>query len=185
MSLILIADDNPHARRLADQILRPEGYLIAIAGARESLPDAAAQQPAIVLADAGADAAAAVETCRRIRATAGLEQVPLLLTASPRPGVDRRALLEAGASRVLDKPLDAATLLAAVREFAAAGPRPDLEGAVPEDPLAERARRTPRPRPSEIGRDDVRAAVRAALETALPALTEAITDRILLRLRTR
>ncbi|MCG8650744.1 MAG: response regulator, partial [Pirellulales bacterium] len=69
MSLILIADDNPHAHRMGRQILSQEGYDVAtVSNGDEALHYLEEHTPALVMVDTRMPGPSGFEVCRRIKA---------------------------------------------------------------------------------------------------------------------
>lgn len=116
MSKILIVDDNASARETLFAMLESENYEIEQAkDGFHTLQILQYNKPDLILLDVMMPGMDGFETCRRIRATPELAEVPiLLLTALD----DRASLLqgiEAGADDFLTKPIDRYELIARVR----------------------------------------------------------------------
>ena len=116
MSLILIADDNPHAHRMGRQILSQEGYEVATtSNGDETLQYLAENQPDLVLADTRMPGPSGFEVCRRIKRHPKLNHVKVVLLAGPLEPFDPAQAEAAGSDGVLHKPLDAYSLIDTVK----------------------------------------------------------------------
>lgn len=119
MSLILIADDNPHAHRMGRQILSQEGYDVAtVSNGDEALQYLEEHRPALVMVDTRMPGPSGFEVCRRIKADSQLEGVKVVLLAGPLEPFDSSEAEAAGSDGVLHKPLDAYTLIDTVKSLA-------------------------------------------------------------------
>lgn len=119
---VLVVDDNPVNRRLATILLERAGHAVASAAAGEEALDKLGREPFdVVLMDVQMPGMDGLEATRRIRALADPTRasVPILaVTAGAGPGDDARCLA-AGMNAHLMKPIDGASLIAAVERLAA------------------------------------------------------------------
>jgi CheY-like chemotaxis protein len=115
---ILLVEDNPHNRRLAQFLLQAHGYVIyeATTG-EEALALARAHQPALILMDLqlpGMDGYAVTRCLKEDAATAAITVVAL--TAYAMPG-DRDKALAAGCDGYIPKPIDTKEFPTAVQRY--------------------------------------------------------------------
>jgi PAS domain S-box-containing protein len=116
VSTILIADDDPYARRMLQSLLEAEGHsLLQVSRGDEALARAVEQLPDLILLDVMMPALDGFEVCRQIREHAQLREVPILLITSLNDRESRVRGLSFGADGFITKPFDSAELLAQVR----------------------------------------------------------------------
>ena len=184
MSLVLLADDSPHAQRMGERILREEGFEVVTATDGETalvrLRDA---DPDVVLADAFLPVRSGLELCRFIKASPGYQRTRIVVTAGMLEQFNEDEARSAGCDAVLRKPFEASAVLAVIRTLvgASAGQRASrpvpAPMPAPSTPPAA-ARRTPAP----VDPARVRAAVTVALDASMPKLIDEITERVLIAL---
>jgi two-component system KDP operon response regulator KdpE len=112
-AVILVVEDEPHARALLLVTLKHEGYLCL----HESTGFAAiatvrARQPAVVLLDLGLPDLDGVEVTRRIRAESA---VPIIVVSARGKDEQKVLALDSGANDYLTKPYSTAELFARIR----------------------------------------------------------------------
>ncbi len=118
MSLILIADDNPHAHRMGRQILNQEGYEVATTSdGDETLQYLTEHHPDLVLADTRMPGPSGFEVCRRIKRHPKLSNIKVVLLAGPLEPFDPAQAESVGSDGVLHKPLDAYSLIDTVKSL--------------------------------------------------------------------
>ncbi|NTU78106.1 MAG: response regulator [Chloroflexales bacterium] len=112
---ILLADDNEATIAAIADYLRAKGYeLIVARTGHEAVMQAQEARPDVILMDIQMPGMDGLEAIERVRAEAGLGQVPILaITALAMPG-DRERCLAAGADEYLPKPIHLRTLLATI-----------------------------------------------------------------------
>src|SRR5258708_12645208 len=80
MSIILLADDSPHAQRMGERILREEGFeVVSITNGETALLRLADVDPDLVIADVFLPGRNGFELCRQVKATH--RHVRVILTA--------------------------------------------------------------------------------------------------------
>ena len=116
VACILIVDDTPSARETLGAQLLPEGYRLEYAASgAEALERAGALKPDLILLDVMMPEMDGYEVCRRLRDTAELAEIPIVMVTSLDDRASRLVGLEAGADDFLSKPVDRAELRARVR----------------------------------------------------------------------
>ena len=181
MSVILLADDSPHAQRMGERILREEGYQVTC------YPDGAVAarklaelDPDLVIADAFLPGIDGYDLCRYIKANFGYMRV--ILTAGLLEDLDEEKAKQAGSDGVIRKPFEATQILQMLRpltlEAQLARELYRIETMTEAPPQAHYVAATgPAADPARV-----RAAVSKALEVSLPALVREITENVLVAL---
>jgi two-component system chemotaxis response regulator CheY len=122
---VLVVEDSPMFRRMLSDMLQSLGYtrvLEAFSGeaAKELLAE---QRPDLVCLDLTLPDISGYEVCEHIRATPGLQDVPVLMISARAQTMDRAQAEEAGASGYLIKPFTPDELRQQVERVMAARPR--------------------------------------------------------------
>jgi len=114
---ILVIDDNPQNRRLAEALLMPRGYeVVGVESGAEAfswLEDNAAD---IVLLDIVMPQMNGYEVCRKLRENPATEVLPVVMLTSSGEE-DKVRAIEAGADDFISRPFNEAELLARVRSL--------------------------------------------------------------------
>jgi DNA-binding response OmpR family regulator len=192
MSIILLADDSPHAQRMGERILREEGFaVVSVTDGETALLRMQDVDPDLVIADVFLPGCDGFDLCRRIKNTH--RHVRVILTAGLLETFDEEEARRAGCDAILKKPFEASQVVNTIRPlihdaqlarglFAEVmagarplpGPLPGIDGdAKPAHAVASEA---------PIDPERVRAAITLALDAALPALVHEITERVLVAL---
>ena len=162
MSVILLADDSPHAQRMGERILSGEGYQVVWVGDGEAaalrLPEI---DPDVVIADANLPGLTGIELCRYIKSSC--RHVRVILTAGQIEEIDESAARRAGCDAILRKPFEASVMLDTLRPLAV---------------KAQQGRKTAAPA-TALCTDDIRAAVEHAVELELPRFLDELTQKVL------
>ena len=117
MQRILIVDDEPFNLDLLSQILEEDYEVIEATNGREGLETARAEKPDLILLDMLMHEMNGWEVAAAVRASDGLETVPIIaVTAQAMSGDETRAL-EAGCNAYITKPIDDELLLEKVEEL--------------------------------------------------------------------
>lgn len=183
MSIILLADDSPHAQRMGERILREEGYeVVSITDGHTAVLRMADVDPDLVIADVFLPGRNGFDLCRYVKTNHRHARV--ILTAGLLERFDEKDALQAGADAILRKPFEASVVMQTIRPLAqeaqlARGLFAEaLAAAVPE-PVSD-APLVSAPPPPDPAR--VQAAITLALDAALPALVREITEKVLVAL---
>ncbi len=169
MSVILLADDSPHAQRMGQRILAEEGHRVECVSDGEAaalrLPEVDAD---VVIADAHLPGLSGLELCRCIKSSS--RYVRVILTVGSLEELDEAAAKRAGCDAILRKPFEASVMAEALAPLLAAAQR-DRQAAA-KGSVSSVA----------VPQDDIRAAVERAVERELPRLLDELTQRVLLAL---
>lgn len=184
MSIILLADDSPHAQRMGERILREEGFeVVSVTNGDTALVRMHDVDPDLVIADAFLPGCDGFELCRRIKTA--YRHVRVILTAGLLEPFDEEEARRAGSDAILKKPFEASVVMETIRPLvhdaqlarglfaelmASAQPVPSL-ATEPHPKLAA---------PPDTER--IEAAITLALDAALPALIREITEKVLVAL---
>jgi CheY-like chemotaxis protein len=174
MSVILLADDSPHAQRMGQRILAEEGRQVVCVSDGQAaalrLPEVDAD---VVIADAHLPGLSGLELCRCIKTSS--RHVRVILTAGSLEELDEAAPKRAGCDAILRKPFEASVMTEALAPLLAAARR---------DRQAISMAATDKSRAPSLATapDDIRAAVERAVERELPRLLDELTQRVLLAL---
>jgi CheY-like chemotaxis protein len=184
MSVILLADDSPHALRMGERILKEEGYqVVSLPDGNSAIIRMADVDPDLVIADAFLPGRSGFELCRYVKTHHRHTRV--ILTAGLLEKFEDNMARQAGCDGILRKPFEASLAMQIIRPlvqeaqlarglFAEA-----LTGVAPE-PVSDALPAPHRPPPPDPKR--VEAAVSLALDAALPALIREITEKVLIAL---
>lgn len=115
---ILVCEDDPSLRLLFRLTLEPYGYNVIEAGdARSGIELALSARPDLAIIDMGLPDRSGIEVARRIKETAGLESMPILMaTGSMQPG-ERLTAEDAGVDSFLHKPFNMIRLVTEIQRL--------------------------------------------------------------------
>jgi CheY-like chemotaxis protein len=179
MSLILLADDSPHAQRMGEHILREEGYEVLTAtDGNSALARLAAADPSLIIADAFLPGRNGFALCRLVKRYR--PHVRVVLTAGSLEELDEAEAQRAGCDGILRKPFEASVAAEMIRPLMAGSLRDRAGGGPQPIPVSDAPGHVTPSAPPDPAR--VRAAVEAALAEALPGLIRDITERVLVAL---
>jgi CheY-like chemotaxis protein len=115
---ILVVEDDPETRHFYNAALTADGFIVDEAhNGFQALAKALESEPDLVLADIAVPGLDGIELCRRLRADVRTRDIPVLAVTGygDRQYPDR--VMQAGANRVLFKPLDAQLLVREARRL--------------------------------------------------------------------
>ncbi len=114
---ILIVDDDPELRLGLHIRLKASGYkvIFAVDGVT-SISAARNLSPDLILLDLGLPAGDGFTVMERLGASDTMSLIPVIVVSARDPGANRDRSLKAGARAFLQKPVETAELLAAVRK---------------------------------------------------------------------
>ncbi len=187
MSIILLADDSPHAQRMGERILREEGFeVVSLTNGETALLRLADVDPDLVIADVFLPGRNGFELCRHVKSL--YRHVRVILTAGLLEQFDEDEARRAGCDAILKKPFEASVVMQTIRPLIA-------EAQMARGLFAEAiAEATPVPSPTPAGvpsvapqpapldPERIEAAITLALDAALPALIREITEKVLVAL---
>jgi len=113
---ILLVEDNPVNRRLAEFLLRSQGYQVrAATNAQEAFDTIKAERPDLILMDVQLPGMDGLEATRKLKAEPTTRDIPVVAVTSYAMKGDREKALAAGCAGYITKPIDKDTF---VREVA-------------------------------------------------------------------
>ena len=114
--LVLVVDDSPQNLLVASRHLETAGYQVANANSGEqALEFLAAKHPDLVILDVLMPGIGGFETCRRIRSTPGLAEIPIMFMTALGDRDATTPALDVGADDLLAKPFARSELLLRAR----------------------------------------------------------------------
>jgi len=114
---ILIVEDDPDTRRLFNVRLRASGYETAFAeDAYMAVSAALKEQPDLILLDLGLPAGGGFIVLERLQAQPSTATIPVIVASASERSSNELQARKAGAVTFLQKPVDAAELLAVIQQ---------------------------------------------------------------------
>jgi len=122
---VLVVEDSPPLRRVLSDLLRSQGFtrVVEAPSGRAAKQLLAGERPDLVCVELTLPDISGYDVCEHIRATPGLETLPVLVLSERTQPVDRAQAEEAGASGYLIKPFTAEEFQQQVERVMAARPR--------------------------------------------------------------
>ncbi len=187
MSVILLADDSPHAQRMGERILREEGYqVVTLTDGQTAAERLCSVDPDVVIADIFLPGRSGFDLCRHIKANHRYMRV--ILTAGMLETLDESEARRAGCDAILKKPFEASVIMETIRPLVqeAQLARGLFAGVFAEDLAAAGApplNDAPSiPASASADPERLQAAITLALQASLPALVREITEKVLVAL---
>jgi len=119
---ILLAEDDPHIRRVSEVALRRDGFEVySVADGLHALRALEERPFDLVVLDGMMPVLDGVEVCRRIKENPRTQNVPVVLLSARSLVADEQAGRSAGAVGYIRKPFDALGLSTELRRLCAAG----------------------------------------------------------------
>lgn len=116
--VVLNVDDSDSGRYLLTRLLTKEGYSVVEARMGQEALQLAERKPDIVLLDINLPDMTGLEVCRRLRAGANTNDIPVIhVSATAVSDADRIAGLECGADAYLVHPVEPGLLIATIRSM--------------------------------------------------------------------
>jgi CheY-like chemotaxis protein len=116
MTRVLLADDDPFMRRIAEIALKRAGFVVRSVGdGTEVLDQVKAGEVDVVLLDGMMPTLDGVETCRRLKANPATRGIPVVMLSARAEDFEQQEGLAAGAVGYITKPFDVSSLGEQVR----------------------------------------------------------------------
>jgi DNA-binding response OmpR family regulator len=168
MTLILLADDSPHAQRMGQRILAGEGFAVdCVANGKDAALRFREADPDVVIADAHLPGLNGFDLCRDVKSRS--RHVRVILTVGSLEELDEAAAHRAGCDAILRKPFEASEIMAVVRPLAREAQEARRMGHAASDISNSVASPA----------DDIRAAVERTVERELPRFLDELTQKVL------
>jgi CheY-like chemotaxis protein len=187
MSVILLADDSPHAQRMGERILHEEGYqVVTLADGQTAAERLLGIDPDVVIADVFLPGRSGFDLCRHIKSN--YRYMRVILTAGVLETVDENEAKRAGCDAILKKPFEASVIMETIRplvqeaQLARGLFAENLASAQPAPQPTPLTDPSPVPGAALTDPERVQAAITLALQAALPALVREITEKVLVAL---
>jgi len=185
VSIILLADDSPHAQRMGERILREEGYqVVSLTDGETAVLRMADVDPDLVIADVFLPGRSGFDLCRFVKSN--YRHARVILTAGLLEKFEEADARRAGCDAILRKPFEASVVMETIRPLVkeaqlARGLFAEAMAAVAAMPVSDAASPAPLP-PPPPDPQKIEAAITLALDAALPALVREITEKVLVAL---
>jgi len=124
---LLVVDDEPSNLALIEQILGEDYNLVFARNGQEALAAVAKHAPVMLLLDVQMPDMDGYEVCRRLKASPGGDQIPVLFITSRSDEIDENEAFEAGGVDFITKPISPLVLRARVRTHLSLVRATDLE----------------------------------------------------------
>ncbi len=109
---ILLVEDNPVNRRLAEFLLRSQGYQVrAATNAQEAFDNIKNERPDLILMDVQLPGMDGLEATKKLKEEQTTRDIPVVAVTSYAMKGDRKKALAAGCSGYITKPIDKDTFV--------------------------------------------------------------------------
>ena len=113
---ILVVDDTPANIQILTGILKEKGYQLSIAtNGKQALQVLEKVRPDLILLDVMMPELDGFETCKQIKKTPGLDNIPIIFLTSKTDSTDIVSGFEIGAADYVGKPFNTNELLARIK----------------------------------------------------------------------
>jgi len=183
MSIILLADDSPHAQRMGERILREEGFeVVSLTNGETAILRFADVDPDLLIADVFLPGRNGFELCRHVKSLH--RHVRVILTAGLLEQFDENEARRAGCDAILKKPFEASLVMQTIRPLIAEArmARGLFAEAIAEAAIVPSPAPAVAPAPAPPDPERIQAAITQALDAALPTLIREITEKVLVAL---
>ena len=156
MSLVLLADDSPHAQRMGERILREAGFNIAVASdGAEAIVRIGEMDPDVILADVFLPTRSGYDICQFVKSSAKYRHARVVLTAGLLEPLDEEQARRVGSDGILKKPFEASVVIETIRPLveSAQYARGLFGEQAPPSARRARQRRRHRARPGPVAAD--------------------------------
>lgn len=118
LKTVLLAEDDPAIRRIAEIALRREGFTVQTVGdGAEALQYLEESLFDLIVLDSLMPNLDGLETCRRLKANPRTRQIPVVMLSARSQSADEEEGREAGALGYIRKPFDATSLGQQIRQL--------------------------------------------------------------------
>jgi CheY-like chemotaxis protein len=114
---VLVVEDIEFNRDLIVQLLEDEYQVITAADGHEGIERAARERPDLILMDLSLPVVDGWEATRRLKATGGLADIPVIALSAHAMAGDEEKARQSGCDGYLTKPIDEALLFAMLAKF--------------------------------------------------------------------
>jgi DNA-binding response OmpR family regulator len=117
---VLVVEDEATSRRMLTFNLKQQGYdVLEAEDGTQAYALAVAESPDLILLDIMMPGDNGFVVCQKIRATEGLEKVPIIVLTARAGNADRNFAFKAGADDYLTKPINLNSLNSRIKEYLA------------------------------------------------------------------
>jgi CheY-like chemotaxis protein len=182
MTRILLAEQSPHAQRMAERILHEEGYtVITVSDGDTALLRLQDARPQMILASVALGGHNGFQICEFVRSDPKYSGTAVVLTLGALEALDEDAMKRVNPDAVVRKPFEASELLGLAAKYA----RQESGVYITDRTQAVDTAMRPTRSVVVLDPDQVRAAVTVAMDEALETLIDKVTSRVMAALAKR